>query len=225
VDLGAKLALSSNWGKETVSMVAPGVNVFSTLPGSTAGPLSGTVEAAAHVAGAVALYRAHKPARTAPEVAEDVPALSSNRDLLADRVRSSSILDLGLLIAEKRETVDAHVVAPTHVRVGQQVVFDGSTSEGPIVEYLWKFGDPRDEFGPVVPRTFTRPGRVGVELQVRTFDGRSASIEHPVVVEGNDTVGAWLGCDVGAGSARGAWPAAALAGLLLRRRRGYRPAP
>ncbi len=223
VDMGAKVALSSNFGKTTVALVAPGVNVFSTLPGGFLGVQSGTAQSAAHVAGAVALFRALKPAVGAVEIATDVPRLSSNRDILAEKCRSGSILDLGLLIAEKRDTVDARIVAPKRVKVGEEVVFDGRLSEGPIVEYLWKFGDPIDEFGPVVPRRWHRPGKVGVELIVRTFDGRTASIATEITVDGNDEL-TRMGCDAGGVSPVTSAPgllalvaAAALAFQLLRR--------
>ena len=57
VDQGAKVALSSNYGFKTITMVAPGVNVFSTLPGGFVGRMTGTAQAAAHVAGAAALMK------------------------------------------------------------------------------------------------------------------------------------------------------------------------
>lgn len=186
VDEGAKLALSSNYGNKTVSMVAPGVNVFSTTPGSLCGVLSGTAQAAAHVAGGVAMLRTLQPALSPAEVAEKVVTLSSNREVLKDTVKSASILDLGLLIAEKRDTIEARIVGPRKVKVGEDAIFDGRESEGAIVEYLWKFGDPDDQFGPVVPHRWDRPGSVGVELLVRTHDGRSATRRITVVVEGND---------------------------------------
>ncbi len=224
VDQGAKLALSSNHGSRAVSLAAPGVGVFSTLPGGSAGRLSGTPAAAAHVAGAAALLRSLRPDLSAAEVADTIVRLASNRKILDGRVKSASILDLGLLLAEKRDTVDARIEAPDRARVGETVVFDGSLSEGPIVEYLWKFGDPLDEFGPAVPRRWSRPGRVGVELQVRTFDGRSASVRHEITIEGNDLLSS---CAVtGAAHGRRApigtlLAACAIAAVLRRRIRGH----
>lgn len=210
VDEGAKLALSSNRGDKTVTMVAPGVNVFSTLPGAACGVMSGTPQAAAHVAGGVAMLRSLRPELSPLEVAEKVVTLSSNRDILKDTVTSASILDLGLLIAEKRDTIEARIVGPRKVKVGESVVFDGRESEGAIVEFLWKFGDPNDRFGPVVPHRWDRPGSVGVELMVRTNDGRSASKRITVQVEGNDVFTA-CGCSL----SRSATPAGSLLPLAL----------
>ncbi|RME04840.1 MAG: hypothetical protein D6805_01655 [Planctomycetota bacterium] len=56
-----RLAGMSNFGRRNVDIVAPGVDVFSTLPGGKYGRFSGTATAAAHVVGAAALtlsYRA-----------------------------------------------------------------------------------------------------------------------------------------------------------------------
>lgn len=222
VDEGAKLALSSNRGDKSVTMVAPGVNVFSTLPGALCGVMSGTPQAAAHVAGAVAMLRTIRPELSPVEVAEKVVTLSSNRDILEDTVRSASILDLGLLIAEKRDTIEARIVGPRKAKVGEGVVFDGRESEGAIVEYLWKFGDPNDRFGPVVPHRWDRPGSVGVELMVRTHDGRSASKRITVEIEGNDfltSCGCSLSGETTPLSAASPLVILGLAAIAVRRRR------
>ena len=220
VDQGAKLALSSNFGSTTVTLVAPGVNVFSTLPGGFVGRMTGTAQAAAHVAGAAALMKSYHPALTALEIATAIETLSSNRGILKGKVKTEGILDLGLLIAEKRQTVDAHITAPAKVKVGQVVDFDGSTSEGPIVEYLWKFGDPDDQFGKIVPHKWDRPGKVGVELQVRTADGRTASIDREIEIVGEGLIPGV--CSVGS-RAGSPWSLAAPLvglGLIALRRRG-----
>ena len=132
---------------------------------------------------------------TGIEIADSIKRLSSKRGILKGTVKTESILDLGYLVAEKRQTVDAHIICPDSVKPGQSVVMDGSTSEGPIIEYLWKFGDPFDEFGKVVPHKWDRPGSVRVELQVRTGDGRTASIDKTIRIEGDQWVAGV--CDVG----------------------------
>jgi len=55
------LAFFSNYGVKTVALAAPGVNVYSTLPGNKYGEETGTSMACPHVAGAAALVWADHP--------------------------------------------------------------------------------------------------------------------------------------------------------------------
>ncbi|WP_457653393.1 S8 family serine peptidase [Rhodocaloribacter sp.] len=60
----------SNYGASTVDLFAPGVAIFSTLPGNDYGERQGTSMAAPVVSGVAALVRAYYPDLTAPQVAE-----------------------------------------------------------------------------------------------------------------------------------------------------------
>ena len=51
----------SNWGRTSVDLAAPGVNILSTLPGNSYGQLSGTSMATPHVSGVCALIRSVAP--------------------------------------------------------------------------------------------------------------------------------------------------------------------
>lgn len=54
-DIRNNLLATSNWGKKRVDVVAPGENIYSTLPGKRYGYMSGTSQATAFVSGIAAL--------------------------------------------------------------------------------------------------------------------------------------------------------------------------
>ncbi|MEI7850862.1 MAG: right-handed parallel beta-helix repeat-containing protein, partial [Kiritimatiellales bacterium] len=81
-DQNDTLASFSNYGKTSVDLAAPGVNIYSTVPGGTIESKQGTSMATPHVAGAAALLLSAKPALTHLQVkaallntVDPVPAL------------------------------------------------------------------------------------------------------------------------------------------------------
>ncbi|HET9252645.1 MAG TPA: S8 family peptidase, partial [Candidatus Eisenbacteria bacterium] len=58
----------SNFGATTVHLAAPGSSIWSTLPGSSYGHISGTSMATPHVAGAIALLRSEFPNMAASQI-------------------------------------------------------------------------------------------------------------------------------------------------------------
>lgn len=63
-------AVFSNYGKATVDLFAPGVDLYSTLPENEYKPLSGTSMAAPVVAGVAALVKSYYPELTAAQLKE-----------------------------------------------------------------------------------------------------------------------------------------------------------
>jgi subtilisin family serine protease/subtilisin-like proprotein convertase family protein len=67
-----QLASFSNYGARTVDLAAPGVNIYSTLPGGRYGTLSGTSMATPHVTGTLALVWEQHPDWTYRQVIDQV---------------------------------------------------------------------------------------------------------------------------------------------------------
>ncbi|MBK9255341.1 MAG: S8 family serine peptidase [Saprospiraceae bacterium] len=65
-------ATFSNYGKTQVDLFAPGVRIYSTMPGSEYAPLQGTSMAAPVVAGVAAVIRSYYPTLTAEQVKEAI---------------------------------------------------------------------------------------------------------------------------------------------------------
>ena len=93
------LASFSNWGSTSVDLGAPGVNIYSTVPGGGFGWMSGTSMAVPHVAGAAALalslnrsLSTQELKRALLEGADSVPALAG-RTVSGGRLNASSTLD------------------------------------------------------------------------------------------------------------------------------------
>ena len=63
-------AIFSNYGAESVDLGAPGVGIYSTIPGNSYATFSGTSMATPHVAGTVALIKAQHPTLTSDGIKE-----------------------------------------------------------------------------------------------------------------------------------------------------------
>ncbi len=94
----------SNFGVSTVDLAAPGVDVFSTLPGGVYGPLSGTSMAAPLVSGVAALIRSLSPDIPALQVKQKIVDGATRIGGLAGVVRSGARLNAFLPIAARDDT-------------------------------------------------------------------------------------------------------------------------
>jgi thermitase len=87
-DIRNNLIPSSNWGKNTVHVGAPGKGILSILPNYKVGLLTGTSQATAFVTGIAALLWAHFPNLTVAQVKHLIEFNVDRLDQLRDKVRS-----------------------------------------------------------------------------------------------------------------------------------------
>lgn len=103
VDQFGHLVESSNWGKTTIDVAAPGEGHFSALPGNRYGVMSGTSQATAIVSGVAALVISHYPELTPEQVKRAIMASVTPSDELKYKVISGGRVDARrALIAAQR---------------------------------------------------------------------------------------------------------------------------
>jgi cell wall-associated protease len=87
------LAAFSNYGKGRVDVFAPGVKIYSTIPGSKYDTWSGTSMAAPVVAGLAALIRGYYPKLTAVQVKEIIMKSVVKKDILKEKCVSGGVVN------------------------------------------------------------------------------------------------------------------------------------
>ena len=92
-DQNLRMLSSSNWGKRSVDISAPGYRIRSTLPNSRAGYLTGTSQATAFVSGVAALLKSKHPELKAEEVKEIIKASAKKEVTLSTKCASGGRLD------------------------------------------------------------------------------------------------------------------------------------
>lgn len=88
--INGTLARWSNYGAKTVSLGAPGVDIWSTYPNSQLASYSGTSMATPHVTAAAALYAATNG--LAPKTAYDATAIKNAILTAASNTKTSSLV-------------------------------------------------------------------------------------------------------------------------------------
>jgi thermitase len=111
IDENGAMGPFSNWGKKSVDLAAPGVKVFSTVPGNQYQDAlgnfmgqqinwDGTSMATPHVAGAAALYWSANPNKTWQEVKAALMSSVKKTQLLGSKTVSGGQLDVGNLMSQ-----------------------------------------------------------------------------------------------------------------------------
>jgi subtilisin family serine protease len=129
------LASFSNWGPNTVALAAPGVDVFSTLPGGNYGLMSGTSMAVPHVTGAMALVWSEHPSWSYVQVIDQVLNTVDKLPSLEGKVATGGRLDVAAAVGWNLSTRTTPVI----VNANAQGPFANS------IDSLWlTFNDPVD---------------------------------------------------------------------------------
>jgi subtilisin family serine protease len=122
-DRNDNIALFSNYGATTVDLGAPGVDIYSTVPGNTYDSYDGTSMASPHVAGVAALLWSQYPSLTASEI----------KDTLLATVDPIAALD-GITVTGGRLNAYQALLGPTASRISgtswNDANSDGTLDEG-----------------------------------------------------------------------------------------------
>lgn len=93
IDPVAKVLRSSNFGKTSVNIAAPGEGIYSTLPGGNYGYMTGTSQATAFVSGVAALILSHNKDFSADQVKKQIVATADELPGLRDKSSSGGKLN------------------------------------------------------------------------------------------------------------------------------------
>lgn len=94
-DRNLQMLSSSNWGKRSVDITAPGYRIKSALPKSRAGYLTGTSQATAFVSGAAALIMSQYPELKTEEIKAIIKKSAKKEITLMSKCSSGGRLDAG----------------------------------------------------------------------------------------------------------------------------------
>lgn len=94
-DKNLRMLNSSNYGKRSVDITAPGYRIRSALPKSRAGYLTGTSQATAFVSGSAALIMSQYPQLSTVEIKEIIKQSVKKEATLTDKCSSGGRLDAG----------------------------------------------------------------------------------------------------------------------------------
>ncbi len=121
---------SSNYGVNTVDIAAPGENIYSTLPDSRFGPMTGTSQATAFVSGVAALLMSHNRDFDAKAVRKYILRTGDNLEWLKSKTRTSRKLNVYRALTMLDQGVGATGVVAGNTGNSDANVFASPSDEG-----------------------------------------------------------------------------------------------
>ena len=148
VDQSGQLASFSCYGASTVDLAAPGVSIYSTVPGNRYASYSGTSMATPHVTGVAALAFALDPTATAAEVRNAILGGVEKTSALSGKTASGGVLNayntLNLLGGQMHgPTIASLAASPSSVVVGNSatLVANGVSDDSGTITRVYFYLD------------------------------------------------------------------------------------
>ncbi len=188
-----KKASFTNFGS-TIDVSAPGVNIWSTVAGSTQYDYkSGTSMACPLVSGLCALMVANSPGISPDSVESCLKSTAKNINALnpthsgqlgAGRIDAKEALNCTKGIVSSAFTFDKAVVCP-----GQSVQFDAKTPQVPGLTYSWEFqgGSPSTSASKSPTVTYNTAGTFSAKLTVTNANGSSVTERKDIIIVSTPT--------------------------------------
>jgi len=115
INPNAKVLPTSNFGVATVDIAAPGVDIYSTMPGDGYGTMTGTSQATAFATGVAVLVKSLHPEMTPAQIIQHLVATGETSGTLVGKTKTRAVLNAyrALAMAPADEAVAGVTVSGT----------------------------------------------------------------------------------------------------------------
>ena len=138
------LASFSNYGEKTVEIAAPGVSIYSTVPGNTYMTASGTSQAAPYVTKAASMVKDSNPSLSPKQIKEILMRTVTKKNFLKGVVISEGVLheERAVYAAELSNTMDLNSAIELSLREIDDPYSPKSSVGNPFAKDLKDFVRP-----------------------------------------------------------------------------------